>query len=142
MNDRLFDALNKWVTSRNINDGSGLNEAHNEIMKFIEATYSTLINEMETLNSDIMDIKARLRKPDNRDLLIKELRAKQNKVQEIELYLSSAFGRFSPEKFGQEVNWAWFDLAIVSGINDVMGVYDRQYNENTPNSTMYFVNLT
>jgi len=60
-------------------------------------------------------------------------------VQKLTSYES---GRFSPEKFGQEVNWLWLDLAAASGVGDLMGVYLRQYNRDTPNSSMYFVNIT
>jgi len=69
------------------------------------------------------------------------MRGKQDEARLIEHYLSMAFGRFSPEKFGQEVNWAWLDLAAASGLGDVMGVFLREYNENTPNSSMFYVNL-
>ena len=73
--------------------------------------------------------------------MIKKMREKQVAAKDIEQYLSTAFGRFSPEKFGQEVNWAWLDLVAVSGIRDLMGVYLREYNGNTPNSSMFYVNL-
>jgi hypothetical protein len=66
----------------------------------------------------------------------------QGKAHVIDNYLSWAFGRFSPEKFGQEVNWLWLDLAAAAGVSDLMGVYLRQYNRDTPNSSMYFVNIT
>jgi len=69
------------------------------------------------------------------------MRGKQKEAHEIEVYLSSAFGRFSPERFGQEVSWAWLDLAVASGVGDLMGAYLREYNGHTPNSSMFFVNL-
>jgi hypothetical protein len=55
--------------------------------------------------------------------------------------MSSALGRFSPERFGQEVSWAWLDVATVAGVGDLMGVFLRQYSGNTPNSSMFFANL-
>jgi hypothetical protein len=30
---------------------------------------------------------------------------------------------------------------MVSSLRDLMGVYMREYNENTPTSSMFFVNL-
>ncbi len=68
------------------------------------------------------------------------MRGKQDTLSMVEQYLSWAFGRFSPERRGQEVSWAWIDLALVTGVTDVAGVYLRQYSEHTPNSSMYFMN--
>ena len=68
------------------------------------------------------------------------MRTKQNALSTVEKYLSWAYGRFSPERRNQEVSWAWIDLALVTGVADVVGVYLRQYNEHTPNSSMFFVN--
>jgi hypothetical protein len=70
------------------------------------------------------------------------MKKKQTEAQMIDNYLSWAFGRFSPEKFGQEVNWLWLDLATATGVGDIMGAYLRQYNRDTPNSSMFFVNIT
>ena len=66
---------------------------------------------------------------------------KQKILREITLYLSWVYGRYNPDKFGQEVNWNWLDLAINTGLKDLMGVYDRLYNAHTPNSSMFFINL-
>ena len=62
-------------------------------------------------------------------------------LQEIELYTSWAFGRFSAEKFGQEVSWNWIDLAVTAGLNDIVGVYERLYNVDTPNASVFYINL-
>ena len=69
------------------------------------------------------------------------MRGKQAVAQKVEVYLSSALGRFSPERFGQEVSWAWLDVAVVSGMRDLMGVFMRQYSGHTPNSSMFYANL-
>jgi hypothetical protein len=142
MNEELFSALGLWVEARNARDRGGLGEAHGKIRTSIETTYSELLGQLRALQSKVEVIKTRLRDPANRDALIKEMRMNQRVAHEIELYLSSAFGRFSPERFGQEVSWAWLDLAAASGVGDLMGVYMRLYNENTPNSSMFFVNVT
>ncbi len=119
-----------------------LGEAHRGIRESIEGTYDELLGKLQDLQSEVEGIRARLREPVDRDALIKEMREKQGEAHRIEVYLSSAFGRFSPERFGQEVSWAWLDLAAASGVGDLMGAYMRIYNEDTPNSSMFFVNIT
>jgi hypothetical protein len=133
--------LSGWVEARNDGDPVGLREAHVAIRGCIEVTARMLEGILAGLKMEIEEIKGRLRDPENRQALIKEMRGKQAQAQEVELYMSSALGRFSPERFGQEVSWAWLDVATVAGVGDLMGVFLRQYNVNTPNSSMFFANL-
>jgi hypothetical protein len=137
----LFEALSGWVEARNTGDPDGLREAHVAIRGCIEATAGMLEDILSGLRAEIEDIKGSLRNPGDRQTMIQEMRRKQAQAQEIELYMSSALGRFSPERFGQEVSWAWLDVATVAGVGDLMGVFLRQYNENTPNSSMFYANL-
>jgi uncharacterized protein YllA (UPF0747 family) len=141
MCEDLFRALSDWVEARNNNKTDGLFKAHMKIQKVIEVIDKELGNKLYILSKEIQSIKERLRSLENRSALIKELKEKQSLAKGIELYLSSALGRFSPERFGQEVSWAWFDMATVAGLRDLMGVFMRMYNENTPNSSMFFANL-
>ncbi len=138
---RIFEALRVWVEARNNNDSTRLKESHISIKSCIESTAEELENTLADLNKDITEIKEKLRNPENRQELITEMREKQVQSQKIQLYMSSALGRFSPERFGQEVSWAWFDIATVSGVRDLMGVFLRQYNAHTPNSSMFYANL-
>jgi hypothetical protein len=137
----LFEALSGWVEARNSGDPDGLRVAHVAIRGCIEATAGMLEDILSRLKAEIEYIKGGLRNPGDRQTLIQEMRRKQAQAQEIELYMSSALGRFSPERFGQEVSWAWLDIATVAGVGDLMGVFLRQYNENTPNSSMFYANL-
>jgi len=137
----LFDALSDWVEARNAGDPDALSQAHVAIRGCIDGTDGSLRATLDSLKAEIDEIKEKLRNPGDRQALIAEMRGKQAETQMIELYLSSALGRFSPERFGQEVSWAWFDVATVAGIGDLMGVFLRQYNEHTPNSSMFFANL-
>ncbi|MFQ6052867.1 MAG: bacillithiol biosynthesis BshC [Candidatus Bathyarchaeia archaeon] len=141
INDGLFSALSRWVEARNAGDAAGLVEAHSEIRRNIESTYDRLLERSRALGAEVSAIKRRLGEPGDRAALIGELRRKQGRSQAINVYLSSAFGRFSPERFGQEVSWSWLDLATSSGVDDLLGVFLRQYNEYTPVSSMFFVNL-
>jgi hypothetical protein len=137
----LFEALSGWVEARNDGDPDGLREAHVAIRGCIELTAGMLEGILAGLRMEIEEIKGKLRNPEDRQALIKDMRGKQAQAQEVELYMSSALGRFSPERFGQEVSWAWLDVATVAGVGDLMGVFLRQYNVNTPNSSMFFANL-
>jgi hypothetical protein len=140
LGESLFEALGEWVKARNEGNGEALKRSHDAIEASIEETYSSLVAEAETLQSDVDSIKGRLGKAKDRGPLIREMRDKQSALYMVEQYLSWAYGRFSPERRGQEVSWAWIDLALVTGVTDVVGVYLRQYNEHTPNSSMFFMN--
>ena len=141
LEESLFKALSDWVEARNAGNAEKLRSAHMEIRGVVEGTDERLTVELESLREDIDSIKRRLRDPEKRSVLMEEMRGKQSLAHEIETYLSSALGRFSPERFGQEVSWAWLDVAVVAGLEDLMGVFLRQYNGNTPNSSVFFANL-
>jgi len=139
--DRLFSALSGWVQARNEGDPEGLKKAHVAIRTCVESTDRELRGILDGLNAEIAGIKRRLGSSEDRATLFAEMREKQVRAKDVEVYLSSALGRFSPERFGQEVSWAWLDVAVVSGMRDLMGVFMRQYSGHTPNSSMFYANL-
>jgi uncharacterized protein YllA (UPF0747 family) len=139
--DSLFEALSSWVKARNSEDERKLKKAHQEMRKAIMDPYSKLLEEKERLEEKVGEIKGKLSEPEGREGRLKVMQRKQNRLKLIENYLSMAYGQFSPERFGQEVSWAWLDAAAVAGVNDVLDMYLREYNRNTPNSSMFFVNL-
>jgi len=141
-NKTLFNEIGNWVESRNKQDPHKLAMAHNAIQESIESSYHGLLHQTDEIQTEIKSIKQKLREPGDRKILIQDMREKQKTAQEIETYLSWAYGRFSPEKYGQEVSWNWIDLATVTGLNDLMKVYERIYNSHTPNSSMFYVNLS
>lgn len=142
MNEELFSGLSRWVDARNAEDSEELVEAHSSLRKNIESAYEGLSEKLSSLEDEIDTIRKGLRDPRRRAALIEEMREKQKISHAIGVYLSSAFGRFSPERFGQEVSWSWLDLATVAGVGDLLGVFLRQYNKHTPVSSMFFSNLT
>ena len=141
MNEDLFSALRRWVEARNAQSSDELVEAHSKIRRNIESTYNKLLESSRSLDMEIDAIKKSLSDSEDRAAIIMGLQSKQRLSHAINIYLSSAFGRFSPERFGQEVSWSWLDLATVSGVGDLLGVFLRQYNRHTPISSMFFVNL-
>ena len=140
LDDALFSALSRWVEARNAGNGGALAEAHRVIRTSIDASFSSLVSEAERLQAVIDGIKGRLGSAEDRGPLIKEMRDAQARLGALELYLSWAYGRFSPERLGQEVSWHWLDLAAVAGVGDLVGVFSRVYNRWTPNSSVYFAN--
>jgi len=91
--------------------------------------------------AEIAIIKKNLSDPSMRAALMQEMKRKQALAGELDAYISYAFGHFAPEKYGQEVSWAWLDLALASGIGENVGIYKRLYGGQTPNSTVFYVNL-
>ncbi len=53
---------------------------------------------------------------------------KHEKKMDVQKYLSWMFGRFTPEKYGQEVSWIWIDMALQTGLNDYAQTYLRMYH--------------
>ena len=140
--EAVFNALSDWVVARNVGEGEGLWKAHTSIETSITSTYASLVDQLDILEAEVVNIKQQLRNPGDRRPLIEAMKGKQSEAQIIDHYLSWSFGRFSPEKFGQEVNWMWVDLAAATGVKDIMGAYLRMYNRYTPNSSMYYINVT
>jgi hypothetical protein len=141
VNKDLFSALGRWVDARNAQDPQKLVDAHLDIEKNIKSTYGNLLQKSKDLDDEIASIRKRLSESGDRTTLLNHMQVKQRLHEKIDLYLSWAFGRFQPERFGQEVSYLWLDLATVSGVRDLLGVFLRQYNKHTPVSSMFFANL-
>jgi uncharacterized protein YllA (UPF0747 family) len=137
----LFDSLAEWVEAKKTNNIAGIFQAHGDIRKAIDKIYTILIKAKVDAEAEIDSIKLRLGEPSTRAALIQEMKAKQVIVQKLDGYLSNAFGHFAPEKYGQEVSWAWIDLALASGVGENVEIYKRLYGGWTPNSTVFYVNL-
>ena len=54
-------------------------------------------------------------------------------------YLSQAFGRYSPERYGQEVSWNWIDMAISLGPACLFRRLLAHYQPLTPNSATFYL---
>jgi uncharacterized protein YllA (UPF0747 family) len=137
----LFDAIAGWVEAKKTNNVAGIAQAHGDIRNVIDQIYTTLIKAKADAESEIDSIKSRLGEPSTRTALMQEMKAKQVIVQKLDSYLSYAFGHFAPEKYGQEVSWAWIDPALASGVGENVEIYKRLYGGWTPNSTVFYVNL-
>ena len=137
----LFDALSGWVEAKKTNNFEGIARAHVSIRKVIDETYTALSKAKSDAETEVEAIKQRLGESTKRAALMQEMKTKQEMSQELDAYLSYAFGHFAPEKYGQEVSWSWIDLALASGVGENVGIYERLYGGWTPNSTVFYVNL-
>jgi hypothetical protein len=140
--ENVFNALSDWVAARNEGDAKKLMDAHYAIEQSVYSSFKILVDQLTIIEDEVNEIKQQLRNPGDRKPLIEAMKKKQAEAQLLDNYLSWSYGRFSPEKFGQEVNWLWVDLAAATGVKDVIGAYLRMYNKYTPNSSMFFINVT
>ena len=140
--EKIFTSLAKWVEAKKKQDFAVIVEAHTEIEACIDDTFSKLELKDAELLLEIEIIKKQLSDSKNRQILLNDMKKKQIEEGEIDVYLSSAFGRYAPEKYGQETSWLWIDMALISGVFDIMKSYDRLYGPWTPNSSVFFINFS
>lgn len=141
LSDEIFGALDAWVQAKREENDEELLRAHVRMSESLDTAYSRLLERRQGLMAEIDAVKARLGKAAERGELVRGMREKQTLLGEVDNYLSSAFGRFSQERYGQEVSWLWIDLAAASGVGDLIGLFARQYSAGTPNSSVFYVNL-
>ena len=139
-NEALYHALSKWVNAKKTGDEQAVSLAHKEIQLALGFSNRSLQEQIDKIESKTRELKEIIRTQKDRAPTIEVINENQQKSRQIALYLSWAYGRYNPDKYGQEVNWNWIDLATVTGVDDIMGVYERMYNDNTPNAAMFYVN--
>ncbi|MBD3192014.1 MAG: bacillithiol biosynthesis BshC [Candidatus Heimdallarchaeota archaeon] len=79
----------------------------------------------------------------NRDLTtyLESFRNEDTVNPKVQRYLSWQFGKYTEEKFAQEVSWSWIDLAIAGGLREFAQTILRFYSENPPVGGAFFLNL-
>jgi uncharacterized protein YllA (UPF0747 family) len=138
--EALYHALSKWVNAKKAGDTQTVSLAHKEIQLALATSNRNLQEQLDNIESKTRELKETIRNLEDKTPTIKMINENQQKSRQIALYLSWAYGRYNPDKYGQEVNWSWLDLATVTGVDDIMGVYERMYNDDTPNAAMFYVN--
>ncbi|MFX1511525.1 MAG: bacillithiol biosynthesis BshC [Promethearchaeota archaeon] len=63
----------------------------------------------------------------------------RNAMNNLRYYLSHAYGRISRDKSIQENAFLWFDLALLTGIKDFSGLFCRQFREQMPPGSVWYV---
>jgi uncharacterized protein YllA (UPF0747 family) len=138
--EALFHALSKWVNAKKAGDSQAMSLAHKEIQLALVSSNRSLQEQLDKIESKIQELRETIKDKEDKTPIIKTINDNQQKSRQITLFLSWAYGRYNPDKYGQEVNWNWLDLATVTGVDDIMGVYERMYNDDTPNAAMFYVN--
>ncbi len=107
------------------------NEVYNIFKNYNQAsTISTVKSALESMRS-YLDIKyeqihtALLEKQEELSRIPQNRKLRQE-VNQLEIMLSHNFGRFAPDKQVQEVSWNWLDLAVLTGINGISSIFQRQ----------------
>ena len=138
--EALYHAISRWVNAKKAGDTQNVSLAHKEIQLALISSNRSLQEQLENIELKTSELKETIRNQKDKVPIIKMINENQQKSRQIALYLSWAYGRYNSNKYGQEVNWNWLDLATVTGVDDIMGVYERMYNDDTPNAAMFYVN--
>jgi hypothetical protein len=57
----------------------------------------------------------------------------------LQIYQSQMFGRYAPERFGQEVSFAWIDMALSLGPNELFDRLRSHYHALTPSAATFYL---
>ena len=57
----------------------------------------------------------------------------------LQAYLSQMFGRYSQERFGQEVSFAWIDMGISLGVDSLLAKLSTHYRPFTPAAATFYI---
>ena len=97
------------------------------------------------VNKEIINTK--LKKFEEKESNYREILTNKNdkevkrKLDLVQLYLSHSFGKYQPDKSIQEVSWNWLDLGVLTGLNDIVGFYNRRLKPETPIASTYWLSL-
>ena len=65
---------------------------------------------------------------------------KEQAIHPIEKYKSWQFGMYDENHQWQEVSWVWFIMASVTGLNDYLDSYKRNYTAEAPIGGISYIN--
>jgi uncharacterized protein YllA (UPF0747 family) len=108
----------------------------------LQATFSQLVKEeqqIEAKRSDLIE-KLQLAEGDSdRKPLQKQIGQLTRTRNLIQVYLSQMFGRYAPERYGQEVSFTWIDMAISLDPHQIFRRLASQYSPFTPPAATYYL---
>jgi uncharacterized protein YllA (UPF0747 family) len=110
--------------------------------EYIRDTYQQLIDaeiRLEQERSTLIDEMRGITNPAPRRQLQTQIGLLTKRRQLIQVYLSQMFGRYSPERFGQEVSFAWVDVAISLGPAQLFAILSAHYRPLTPAAATFYI---
>jgi hypothetical protein len=136
----VYVVLKKWIKIKNVLDAQSSSLIHKEMQLALVERNKEIEKQISLIDNNINELKEKIKFESDKNAIIKTINDYKKQKQQLLLYHSWAFGAYTLNKFGQEVNWNWIDLAVVTGVDDLLGVYNRFYNELTPNASTFFIN--
>jgi len=110
--------------------------------EYILETAAQLISDESRLEKERMDTIIQQREstdPTSKEKLQSKVGVLTRRRQLVQTYLSQMFGRYSPERLGQESSFAWIDSAISVGPNELFNRLSAHYQPLTPPSATYYL---
>ena len=135
----------KTATLFNFDNLSTLHNAENfkrigQLSKTQEfkTSYQLIVETKENLETTLQQLELAEINYQNK---LKNGKSKQlsRKLELLQIYLSQAYGRYDKGKNIQEVSWNWLDLAILTGLDDLIGFYSRPLKLETPLAPTFFL---
>ncbi len=134
---------NSAITTGYIEDNSGVTRSLFAASgEYILETAAQLISNESRLEKERMDTIIRQREatdPITKEELQSKVGLLTRRRQLVQTYLSQMFGRYSPERLGQESSFAWIDSAISLGPNELFDRLSAHYQLLTPPSATHYL---
>jgi hypothetical protein len=141
-----LDSLAKAIATATAEENIGVvRSLYDASAKKILSTVKQLVRIEHQLEEDRKDAIQKQR--ESSDSTIREeqraLIGRQTRHRQIlQTYLSQMYGRYSPERLGQEVSFAWIDGAVSLGPKHYFQHLLNHYQPLTPPSTTFFLTTT
>lgn len=110
--------------------------------EYILETAAQLITDESQLEKERMDTISQQREatdPTSKEELQSKVGILTRRRQLVQTYLSQMFGRYSPERLGQESSFAWIDNAISLGPNELFNRLSAHYQPLTPPAATHYL---
>jgi len=110
--------------------------------EYILETAAQLISDESRLERERMDTIIQQREatdPTSKEELQSKVGVLTRRRQLVQTYLSQMFGRYSPERLGQESSFVWIDSAISLGPNELFNRLSAHYQPLTPPAATHYL---
>lgn len=110
--------------------------------EYIRDTYDKLLDVEARIEQERETLIAEQRgttDPTSRSQLQAQVGFLTRRRQLLQAYLSQMFGRYSQERFGQEVSFTWIDLGISFGVDQLSAKLSNHYRPFTPAAATFYI---